>query len=56
MIGTSGIGLGLNMSYDLIEALEGTMNIESQEGEGTEVCFKIKVQTELQQREHFSDH
>lgn len=37
MIGSSGIGLGLSMSYDLIEALKGSVSVESAPNIGTEV-------------------
>ena len=42
-IGTSGIGLGLSISKELIKALKGNIEIESELGKGTEVIFKIGV-------------
>eukprot|EP00347_Sterkiella_histriomuscorum_P020398 403337956 len=46
MIATSGIGLGLSMSKDLLQALNGKVSIESVKNQGTEVTFKIKVNQE----------
>jgi len=43
---TSGIGLGLNMSKILIKAMEGAIEINSHEGQGTEVLFRIRVNQE----------
>ena len=46
-IGTSGIGLGLSISKELIKALKGNIEIESELGKGTEVIFKIGVSQNL---------
>ncbi|CDW87830.1 pas pac sensor hybrid histidine kinase [Stylonychia lemnae] len=55
IIGSSGVGLGLSISKDLILAMKGSVKIESQEGTGTEVTFRIKVQQESCLRNHEQD-
>eukprot|EP00347_Sterkiella_histriomuscorum_P017836 403347790 len=52
MIGTSGIGLGLSMSYDLIKALRGRVQIESEPNRRTEVFIKLGVSQEFCVRGH----
>eukprot|EP00347_Sterkiella_histriomuscorum_P007736 403347751 len=52
MIGSSGIGLGLSMSYDLLKQLNGVVNVESMHQHGTEVTFKINVQHEFCKKQH----
>ncbi len=42
----NGIGLGVSLSNEIIRAHNGTMNYESQIGEGTTVTIKIKKQKE----------
>ena len=38
---SQGIGLGLSVSYDIIKAYGGSINIESKEGEGTEFVIHL---------------
>eukprot|EP00347_Sterkiella_histriomuscorum_P016818 403351738 len=52
MIGSSGIGLGLSMSYDLIKQINGIVAVESILEHGTEVSFKINVQNEYCKMNH----
>ena len=40
---TSGIGLGLSMSHDLIKALKGKIFVDSKVNVGTEVVFSLKL-------------
>eukprot|EP00347_Sterkiella_histriomuscorum_P003334 403364687 len=52
MIGSSGIGLGLSMSYDLLKMIHGVVNVESVHGNGTQVTFKINVKNEFCKLSH----
>ncbi|MBV6429680.1 MAG: Sensor kinase CckA [Haliscomenobacter sp.] len=36
-----GTGLGLSLSYDIIKAHGGELNLETQEGQGTEFLIRI---------------
>ncbi len=38
-----GTGLGLSLSYDIIKAHEGTIKVESKEGEGSEFIIELPV-------------
>ncbi|WP_167616826.1 ATP-binding protein [Maribellus sediminis] len=38
-----GTGLGLSLSYDIVKAHGGELNVESKEGEGTEFIIKLKT-------------
>ena len=38
-----GTGLGLSLSYDIIKAHGGTLEVESEEGIGTEFIIKLPV-------------
>jgi signal transduction histidine kinase len=39
-----GTGLGLSLSYDIIKAHGGELNVESKEGEGAEFIIQFPVQ------------
>jgi|GEM_PF-4347821 len=43
-----GTGLGLAVSYGIIEKHNGSINIESNPGEGTEVIIKLPLKTEVE--------
>lgn len=45
-ITTSGIGLGLSISQQLVQSLKGSIKVESAENQGTEVQFRIRVKQE----------
>ena len=38
-----GTGLGLSLSYDIVKAHGGELNVETKEGEGTEFIIKLPV-------------
>ena len=38
-----GTGLGLSLSYDIIKAHGGTLEVESEEGKGTEFIINLPV-------------
>jgi signal transduction histidine kinase len=38
-----GTGLGLSLSYDIIKAHGGTLEVESKENEGTEFVIELPV-------------
>lgn len=42
-IGEKGFGLGLNLVFDLVHSLNGTMNISSKIGEGTNIKVEIPL-------------
>ena len=51
-IGTSGIGLGLSISKELIKAMKGNIEIESDLGKGTEVTFRVGVSQNICNKSH----
>ena len=48
---TNGIGLGLSTAKILVEAQDGTINIESQDGIYTKVTLSIRVEKRLEKVE-----
>lgn len=44
----SGTGLGLSIAYDIIKKHEGTMHVESAEGQGTSFVIKLPYQRKLE--------
>lgn len=42
-IGEKGFGLGLNLVFDLVHSLNGTMNISSKIGDGTKIKVEIPI-------------
>ena len=42
-IGEKGFGLGLNLVFDLVHSLNGTMNISSKIGDGTNIKVEIPL-------------
>jgi signal transduction histidine kinase len=48
---TSGIGLGLVISQNIIKQYEGTITVDSEYGRGTAFTFTLKL--EKQQEEEF---
>ena len=44
---SQGIGLGLSVSYDIIRAYGGTINIETKEGEGTEFVIRLPANEDV---------
>ncbi|MEB2783257.1 ATP-binding protein [Algoriphagus persicinus] len=41
-----GTGLGLSISYDIVKAHGGEILVESKEGEGTEFCIRLPIDTQ----------
>ncbi|WP_425636846.1 ATP-binding protein [Algoriphagus yeomjeoni] len=41
-----GTGLGLSISYDIVKAHGGKILVESKEGEGTEFCIRLPIDTQ----------
>jgi len=41
-----GTGLGLSISYDIVKAHGGEIMVESKEGEGTEFCIRLPIDTQ----------
>ncbi|MEP0714276.1 MAG: ATP-binding protein, partial [Algoriphagus sp.] len=41
-----GTGLGLSISYDIVKAHGGEILVESTEGEGTEFCIRLPIDTQ----------
>jgi len=58
--GISGTGLGLAITKSLVEIMNGTIEVESQEGKGTEVIvtipFSIPTLSELEEDESLSNY
>ena len=49
---TSGIGLGLVISEQIVKQFDGEMSFESEEGVGSTFKFRIKLLTEIKEPEN----